>query len=232
MFGNESTSVIRGIWEAVPDHHIHAAADLPLDTTIPLLFHSDGVDIYRGTPFRVYQVASALAHNIDFEDGRSFSGAMDEHDCTTETDAAIAAYMEWNFKILESGVHPETDFEGNDWVGFRKDRANRQLMGGWRASWFAWTGAAKEKVYQHKFHRNYMSTFMCEKCLCSNMPDTVYGYDFSPGADLFFVCFVFRVFDFWESAMFKRCFQRGERAETFPIPTFRIPGMEDAPCVP
>ena len=86
MFGNEDPStVIPEIWLANPNHHIHTSAHLPLDKTIPLYFHMDGIDLYQGAPFRVFQVSSALAHDIDVEDAKLFAGAIDEHTCNDAT---------------------------------------------------------------------------------------------------------------------------------------------------
>ena len=184
MFGHEDpASVMPEMWRALPEHHIHSTPGLPLDKTIPLYFHSDGVDIYLGVPFRVYQISSALAHDIDVEDGKLFNGALDEHLCTDETNARVCEYWQWNLDILEDGHHPSQNFDGEAWTDFRRDRAGTLLMGDWRASFYAWTGDGKEEVAQHRFHRNYMCTFICKRCLGSRMADTAYCYDFSPTAE-------------------------------------------------
>lgn len=171
------------MWNAFSDHHIHGCRHLPLDRTIPLSFHSDGVDMYNGTPFRVYQISSALAHDIDVEDGKLFNGALEEKLCTSATNSRVTSYWQWNLDILESGIHPAKDFDGNPWLDFRKDRAGQPLMGDWRGSFYAWTGDLKEEAQQHLFHRNYQCTFLCKKCLASREPDVAYAYDFSPTAE-------------------------------------------------
>ena len=184
MFGREDPdTVLPEMWLAHPGHHIHASPHLPLNKTIPLYFHSDGVDIYNSVPFRVYQVSSALAHDIDVEDAKLFAGALDEARCTPETDATLVRWWEWNLEILEDGRHPALNFAKQPWADFRARRAGHLLMGEWRAAFHSWTGDLKEKVYQHHFHRNYMCTFLCENCLCSRDPDTCYAYDFSPTAE-------------------------------------------------
>ena len=87
MFGNEDpNTVMPEMWLAHPNHHIHASANLPLNNTIPLYFHSDGISLYQDAPFRVYQVSSALAHDIDVEDAKLFAGALDEHRCIPATE--------------------------------------------------------------------------------------------------------------------------------------------------
>jgi hypothetical protein len=54
------------------------------------------------------------------------------------------------------------------------------LANNWKASFYGWTGDAKEKVRQHKFPRN--CNLFCERCLAAKQLQDANGFDFSDGA--------------------------------------------------
>jgi hypothetical protein len=91
------------------------------------------------------------------------------------TDAELVEYIKFNLEVLQSGVHPNTDYlyrpldkhRDND----RYMRAGTPLAQGWRAAFWGWQGDIKEKVKQHKFARNWQCNFLCERCLaCRHLP--------------------------------------------------------------
>lgn len=147
------------------------------------MIHSDGGDIYRNTEYSIWSWASVLCDEINTFDTRFLIACVDEEQKVKDvTDAELVRYVLWNIEVMQSGVHPTHDHRGKPLVGQRLLRANTALAGGWRASAVGTQSDLQEEVELHKYTRNYMAKFLCERCLGNRHTQTGSAYDFSPNA--------------------------------------------------
>jgi hypothetical protein len=99
------------------------------------------------------------------------------------TDSEIVTFIIWNIKVMESGIFPSTDHLGRPLTGHRATMAGKPLAVGWRATLTSTLSDLKEKVKVHRYPRNYMCIFFCERCLSHrHMSDTGNGYYFADDA--------------------------------------------------
>ena len=56
------------------------------------------------------------------------------------------------------------------------------MAAGWGASVVGHLSDMKERVLVHRFHRNYLANFQCEKCLATRHREDTSAYDFGPQA--------------------------------------------------
>jgi hypothetical protein len=98
------------------------------------------------------------------------------------TDTELVRFVKYNLEVLESGVHPHTDYMGRPLDNARAKLSGKPLANGWRASFWGWQGDIKEKVKQHKFSRNWQCNFLCERCLGCRHLQCGNAYDFRESA--------------------------------------------------
>jgi hypothetical protein len=107
---------------------------------------------------------------------------IEESRKTASTDAEIVKFIKFNLQVLQSGKYPDVDYQGGGLDKYRASLAGKPLAGNWKASFYGWTGDAKEKVKQHRFPRNWQSNFFCERCLAAKHLQDGNGFDFAESA--------------------------------------------------
>eukprot|EP00959_Pyramimonas_sp_CCMP1952_P237370 4960939-Pyramimonas_sp.AAC.1 len=165
-----------------------AGQDDYVSSTIPIDFHSDGVEVFNGVEYIVFSWSSALVSGgssydmqmpiMIIEKGKYVLG---------KTDVELISFIKWNLEVLESGYHPKRDHRN---VAFpprslraRLAQTESVLGNGWFATFHAWTGDLKEKVICHRFEKNWQANFICELCMGAKFDDQVStAYAFGPGA--------------------------------------------------
>ena len=166
-------------------HHVATSPDWEeyRNSTVPLDFHVDGVEVFRGTEYSVWSWSSSLVHGIHSYDMQFPLCVIATASIVPgTTDKQIIDYIAWNFDVLESGLFPECGYLGASLDQARPSRSLQTLAGGWFGTFHAWTGDLKEKVREHKFVRNYQATFLCEWCVGSRKEGYCCAYDFSSSA--------------------------------------------------
>jgi hypothetical protein len=119
---------------------------------------------------------------MNSHDARHLIVTVEEHRKSPRTDAEIVNYLAWNLHVMETGLHPFVDHHGNPLDKYRASLAGTPLAGGWRASFYGWTGDIKEKVKQHRFSRAWNCLFLCERCLGCRHLQSGSAYDFNQHA--------------------------------------------------
>ena len=133
---------------------------------IPLAVHADGVECYSSTEFHVFSWSSCLCHSGKVDDERHLICATDEARMVPgHTYDEIVNFMKWNFEVTASGMYPACDHLGRPLPAERARLAHKPLCtAGWRAIFTTWLGDLKERVYAHRFSRNYRISKVCNIC--------------------------------------------------------------------
>ena len=166
--------------------HLDFTKDLDLSEpgrTIPLCWHTDGVQIYRNQKAHVYSFSSATCKGPTLSTKMIFCVVRDTMAVKPQTFDEIGALTKYMLKYLSLGVYPSVDEEGNEFApgGRENKRAGQPFKFGWKGVFSTWKGDLEARVQQHKMLRNYMSTNICEHCLAGQVGLFPFR-DFSPGA--------------------------------------------------
>eukprot|EP00969_Alexandrium_andersonii_P343703 15192030-Alexandrium_andersonii.AAC.1 len=100
----------------------------------------------------------------------------------------LAAFLAWDFLVLESGQWPAKTF-GNEEFPAGSDaaaRAGERLAGALTGCFAGMKGDRKSRKECHRFSRSYLSTFICERCMACQLfkhgvPEFCFG-DATPSA--------------------------------------------------
>ena len=162
-----------------------ASADPACSKIVPIAWHADGAETYNNAEFHICSWSSSLAFNGDVVDQKMFMCIVDEQRLGPEAYDDIIAFKIWNNAVMMSGRHPEVNHLGQPFQADdkRKLLAGQHFAGGWKASFTAWYGDLKERVKAHRFKRNYLCNFLCERCLGNRHLSECSAFDFRPGAD-------------------------------------------------
>eukprot|EP00959_Pyramimonas_sp_CCMP1952_P469666 9495341-Pyramimonas_sp.AAC.1 len=142
MQGPRGDTAAGWFWDHVKtyrsDHHIFQDQNWAeyITSTIPMDFHSDGVEIYSGTEFLVFSWSSAMVCDITSYDLQMPILIIEKQKYIPGvTDVQIVNFIKWNIDVLESGNHPSLNHDGEkfDNSSFRYDRQCQPLAGGWFA---------------------------------------------------------------------------------------------------
>jgi len=81
----------------------------------------------------------------------------------------MAEFIAWELKVLESGVMPDTGFDGEpfDARSFRGELAGTPIAEGFYAAFAGIKGDRKSRKENHRFKRCWNSTFICDRCLAA-----------------------------------------------------------------
>ena len=180
MLGPRGEAAAGWFWDHVKtyrdNHHIFQDQSWAayINSTIPMDFHSDGVEVYTGTEFLVFSWSSAVVSDITSYDLQMPIMIIEKQKYIPGvTDVQLVNFIKWNIDVLENGNHPGLSHDGEPFErgSFREQRQGQPLAGGWLATFHAWTGDLKEKVACHRFEKNFMSNFICELCIGGKFGD-------------------------------------------------------------
>jgi len=77
---------------------------------IPILFHSDGAEVFKGTEFHMFSWSSALVHKGDVLDRKFLIWCIEESLFVPgKTIEELIRYFSWNNDIMHGGCYPITD---------------------------------------------------------------------------------------------------------------------------
>ena len=156
-------------WNHVQDEDFIQSLDLSQpERTVPLVFHIDGVKIYKNQKIWVYSYSSMLRkRGNSLENKVVLAIIRDSLLAKPQTHDAMAEVIAWICKTLQTGRYPLTDWKGNEWPEGSRERSNageQFTQDGWRFCFSAFKGDLEARVQVHKMVRNYMANMICEHC--------------------------------------------------------------------
>ena len=151
--------------------------------TIPLSWHMDGVKVYKTHKVWAYSHSSAIRKGPSIDTKAMFLLFRDSDMVKPHTHDAVAKLIAYCMDVLQSGVFPYNDCEGNPFPATSKQaqRAGSYFAGGWCAAFACFKADLEGRVLAHKLVRNWASDSICEHCLASKLPQFSYG-DFTDAA--------------------------------------------------
>ena len=185
---NGNSHLVGQFWDGLArsevGHFVSTDAELAArrDSLIPVFVHMDGGEVFKGTELLIWSWNSALCFDKSSWDCRHYLTCIPGDIVIAETIEDMVTYLEWNFTIMLSGVHPEKDFGNIDFSDSRSNLAKTPLAGGWACAFAGCLHDLKEQIRQHRYERNYMANFFCDKCLANKHLPMGNGYDFRVGA--------------------------------------------------
>ena len=143
-----------------------------LQYIIPLAIHLDGAEVFNNSEYYVFSVSSVLCVGAHVFDSK-FQFLKIPHDMMREKRIKegvfkiAAAYIAWNFEVLQSRKTPHTGFYGEVWPSksTRATIAGGDIMGSYSAAFAAWKSDGKARAEAHLFPMNYSAIFCCDACL-------------------------------------------------------------------
>ena len=152
------------------------------ERTVPIVFHVDGVRIYKQQESWIYSYSSMTKKGgSTVENKIVLCLVRDALVAKPQTHDALAKIVTWVCTVLQTGRYPCKDFYGQDWPAGSKEaeRANSEFASGWRGAFSAFKGDLQARVMIHKLCRNYMANLCCEHDFAGKL--LTYG-DFGPAA--------------------------------------------------
>lgn len=138
------------------------------DKTVPLVWHADGVKIYKNQKIWVYSYSSMVRKKGDsFENKTVLAIIRDAALAKPQTHDTMAKIIAYICKTLQTGKYPLLDWTGNAWApdSMEFKRAGQYFTAdGWRCCFSAFKGDLEARVQIHKMIRNYMANMICEHC--------------------------------------------------------------------
>lgn len=138
-----------------------------LDTTLPLYFHLDGVEVYRNTEFLIWTWSSAVADCLNVWDSRFVYALlpamfMTVRDVFVKANDEITRLIGWDLLQCEIGIAPTKGFYGEDFAG----SCSRSRIQGRPLTFKSVFAGVKAdgKAYRdmHLFTRHYGCTWFCQ----------------------------------------------------------------------
>jgi hypothetical protein len=224
LFGPAGREAIPEWWrqaQACPQYADHPAVAQPelLDTTIPMVVHHDGAEVFANVEYLTWAWGSLTASEGDVLDRLFPVMSLDTHMFRDlgKLNATVASFFAWSFEALLQGKWPEHGFQSDLVPGtLRFARRGQPLAEGWRGAIVGFEADAKARAMAHRFRRYYRCTFLCESC---------YAQQDHTKADKHMLCYDFSPTALWrETCMGHRDFVAQE-PETALSPWFRVPGL-------
>ena len=143
--------------------------------TIPIVWHADGVKIFRNQKAWVYSYSSMVKKSeLAISNKMVFCILKDSAMSKPQTHDAIGKIIGYVMKVLQTGRYPTADYLGNPFptTSIEFSRAGHPfaysaLGRPWMGAFCAWKEDLEARVQIHKLVRNYMSNAICEHCAAS-----------------------------------------------------------------
>lgn len=141
-----------------------------LSRTLPLFFHQDGVEVFRGVEANMWSWASGLSHGNTVETKFPilfvWEHSMPNHRLRLAVNREVCNYINYCMEALERGSWPLKGFYGEELnSGARARMKGQPLCGGaWHALFAGWKGDGKARKVENNFSRGWDSTFICFEC--------------------------------------------------------------------
>jgi hypothetical protein len=148
-----------------------------LRTTVPLFFHADGVRIYKAQKAWVYSLSSACRKGGSLKTKLVVILLRENRVIKEKSHDAVGRLMGYITDTLMTGCFPQTGPDGAPFPPGSKEahRAGKAFAGGWSLAFAGFKGDWEARVVIHKSKRNYNSTWICDHCLASRVPDFTFG---------------------------------------------------------
>jgi hypothetical protein len=158
--------------------------DDQLGSTIPLFFHADGVKIYKAQKAWVYSISSACRKGGSLKTKLVVIILRENRVIKEKSHDAVGKLMGYVTDTLMSGCFPQLGPDGNPFPpgSQEEQRAGQLYAGGWCAAFAGFKGDWEARVVIHKSKRSYNSTWICDHCMASRLPDFTFG-DFNMDAN-------------------------------------------------
>ena len=180
-------SSCRQYWEhcaGLPFYHDLGLTQEDHEEMLPLVFHGDGVRIYKQQKAFVYSWASALKKGTSLQTKAVLLLVREYHLVKNKTHDEVGRIIGYITKTLQSGWFPLKDLSGAAFAPGSKQAmlAGTPFCGGFRACFAGWKGDWEARVQVHKLQRHYGCLQVCEKCPAMKSPDVLSYADFRPSA--------------------------------------------------
>jgi hypothetical protein len=147
----------------------HSSDSGYLKTLIPLYIHLDGAEIYTNSEFYVLSFSSALATDCSVLDAKFPilqipHAAIRDKEIKKQAMRVMAAFVAWNFQVLQDGRGPKVGFYGEPLDGVRAALIDQDLMGPYKACCSGCKADLKARREAHFFAQNYNTSRVCERC--------------------------------------------------------------------
>ena len=145
-----------------------------LDCMIPWMLHSDGAESFTAQEAIVFSMSSFVSgcSRLVWDNklllGILMERSVAEQPVKDEAMKTIGRLLARSFKLCHLGKKPKIEYvhvSGDGWKDDGPDASSVDLAGGWKGCFAGWKGDRKEGKNLFKFHRNYISTYVCELCL-------------------------------------------------------------------
>lgn len=146
--------------------------------TIPLVWHADGVKIFRNQKAWVYSYSSMVKKSdLAVANKMVFLILKESHMSKPHSHNAVGKIIGYVCRVLATGCFPTLDISGQPFAeGSREfDLAGKPFASAstegqcWRAAFCAWKGDLEARVQIHKLTRNYMANWICEHCAAGRL---------------------------------------------------------------
>ena len=166
-------------WNRMKNEEFTRSLDLREPSkTVPLVWHVDGVKIYKNQKIWVYSYSSMVRKSGNSLENKTVLAIIrDNLLAKPETHDAMAAVIAYICKTLQTGRYPTVDWKGAPWPpNSRESSVAGKLFTKdcWRCCFSAFKGDLEARVMIHKMVRNYMANMICEHCPAGkllNYPD-------------------------------------------------------------
>lgn len=136
--------------------------------TIPIVWHTDGVKIYKNQKIWIYSYSSMVRQKGNSLENKAVLAIIRDNLLSKpHTHDGMAKVIAWVCKTLQTGKYPVADWLGRAWPQGSRERAlagknfTREC---WRCCFSAFKGDLEARVQVHKLVRNYMANMICEHC--------------------------------------------------------------------
>ena len=151
--------------------------------TVPLVWHTDGVKVYKTQKAWVYSYSSTCRKGPSMSTKLVLLVFRDTVMIKNKTHDAVGLLIAYIMDVLQTGCFPTTDFQGRQWFEGSPEarKAGTPYAGGWKMAFAGFKGDWEARVQVHKLSRHYNAKFICEHCMASRAPAWTFG-DFSDSA--------------------------------------------------
>ena len=180
-------SMCRQYWshcQHLPFYQALELSERDHEQMLPLVFHGDGVRIFKQQKAFVYSWASALKKGTSLQTKAVLLLVREYHLVKGQTHDAVGHVISYITEVLRSGLFPLKDLDGADFAPGSKQAmlAGSSFCGGYRACFAGWKGDWEARVQVHKLQRHYGCLQVCEKCPAMKTSDVLSYGDFRPSA--------------------------------------------------
>ena len=154
------------------------------ERTLPVYWHADGVRVYKQQKCWIYSFGCALKKGPSLSSKLFMLLVRENLVWKPFTHDRIAELIGWIQGVLQRGVFPEHDFEGNAWPrgSPEAEKANRPFAGGYKLAFSGFKGDWEARVLLHKLPRSYNHNYICEHCPASKLSGAFNYRNFAPDA--------------------------------------------------